>query len=166
MPKPALRPHIDVCPNFFSSLIKISCADQSGLPNLTHAHDQIVEQTRMTPPSIQPGEAPPGSSRGNDLLAVTAGAAGVGAIGVGTAISAPSLLGFGPSGVAAHSVAAAWQQSSIRTVAAQSTFATVQAFSATAPLAPFYGPIIAVAGVGAFSYAVSLKWRVGAYALR
>ena len=79
------------------------------------------------------------------MLGGAIGAAGVGAITTGTALTVPSLLGFSSSGVLAKSVAAAWQ-SSIGNVAAKSTFATLQAFSATAPLAPVLGPVLVVVG--------------------
>jgi len=91
------------------------------------------------------------------MLGGAIGATGVGAITTGTALTVPSLLGFSASGIVAHRLAAAWQRS-IGNVAAQSVFASLQAFSATAPLAPVLGPVLVVAGMvaagGAFVLAL------------
>ncbi|KAJ1488762.1 hypothetical protein T484DRAFT_1782334 [Baffinella frigidus] len=113
----------------------------------------------MSPLSIRPDEALRVSPRGKDVLAGATGAAGVGAIGAGTALTVPSLVGFSASGVVANSAAATWQ-GSIGNVAAQSTFATLQWFGATtAPLAPVLGPVLVVVGVGTVCCAYKLASR-------
>jgi hypothetical protein len=87
------------------------------------------------------------------------GVTGICAIGTGITFTAPSLAGFSASGVVANSAAAAWQ-SSIGNVAAQSTFATLQSFGATTPLAPVIGPTLVVVGVVAVGCAARARGSV------
>ena len=80
------------------------------------------------------------------VLARATGVTGIGAIASGIAYTTPSIAGFSVSGVVAHSAAAAWQ-SHLGNVAAYSTFATLQSFGTTTPLAPVIGPTLVVVGV-------------------
>jgi hypothetical protein len=73
----------------------------------------------------------------------------------GAALVAPAVAGFTAEGVAAGSVAAAWQ-ASIGNVAAVSTFASLQSFGATAVMAPAAGAGLMVTGILGVGY---LGWR-------
>jgi len=73
----------------------------------------------------------------------------------GAALAAPAIAGFTVEGVAAGSMAAAWQ-SSIGNVAAGSTVAQLQSFGAIYTAAPVLGTALVVVGVGGVVY---IGWR-------
>ena len=88
----------------------------------------------------------------------TIGAVSTGAASTGVVLTLPALAGFGAEGVAAGSVAAAWQ-SSIGSIAAGSNFALLQTFGATVPTAPALGAGLVVAGVGGLGYLGLRRYR-------
>ena len=110
-----------------------------------------------------PAENEGGTERANETISEGAATISEGAAATisasatlgGAVLVAPAVAGFTAEGVAAGSMAAAWQ-GTIGNVAAGSTFAQLQSFGAIYTAAPALGAGLVVAGVGGAGY---LGWR-------